>query len=156
MFENQTPSTQLTLRRKRQFMEANMPVDILVNGHLACQLKNGETQTVNIYTTDPIQLQADLMRSKTGATAVSAAERAQYIYEISHVISNPVYCIGVLLAIASSVLIITTGHLAWMALVAPPAGMLLYFKFIRRERYLRINKIPDPQPNTPPDNASNP
>ncbi len=141
MFKSQSDPTKLTLSRKRQFMEANVPVDILVNGYLACQLKNGETKTINVYTHDIILLQADLMRNKTPVTEVNETDRAQNVYEVSHVISNPVYIAGVVLAIVSTILIFTTGHPAYMGLVAPPAALLLYFKFIKKDRYLKISKL---------------
>lgn len=141
MFQKESDTTQLTLSRKRQFMEANIPIDILVNGYLACQLKNGETKTINIFTHETVLLQADMMRNKTKATEVMETDREAHIYEISHIISNPVYIIGVALAIVSTLLIFTTGHVAYMALVTPPAAMLLYFKFIRKDCYLKISKI---------------
>lgn len=141
MFQQQSDLTRLTLSRKRQFMEANIPIDILVNGFLACQLKNGETQTIHVYTNDTILLQADLMRNKTKAMEVDENDRADFVYEVSHVISNPVYIAGVALAVISTILIFATGHIAYMALVSPPAAMLLYFKFIKKDRYLKISKM---------------
>src|SRR5690625_3635961 len=141
MFANHSEPTRLTLYRKRQFMEANIPVNILVNGFLACQLKNGETKTINVYTHDIILLQADLMNNKTQAIEVNEEERAENLFKISHVISNPVYIIGVLLAILSTVLIFSTGHIAFMALASPPAFLFLYFKFIKKDRYLSISMI---------------
>ncbi len=141
MLLNRSEETQLTLSRKKQFMEGHEPINILVNGYLACQLKNGETTTIEIFTHDTIMLQAELMRNKTIAIQVDEVERDENIFEVSHVISNIIYFIGVALAILSTILIFSTGHVAYMALVTPPAAFLLYFKFIKKDKYLRLTKI---------------
>ncbi len=138
MIKEENKLTHLTIKRKRQLMEANIPIDILVNGFLAGQLKSGETKTIKVYTHGVISLEARLMMNKTKALMVSEEERENSIYEISHVISNVVYLIGIALAIVSTILVLTTGHPGYMVLVTPPAALFAYFKFLKKDRYLRI------------------
>lgn len=139
MIRNEKELTRLIIKRKRQLMEANVPVDILVNGYLAAQLKNGETKEVHVYTHDIILLEARLMMNKTEAFTISEEERGRNIYEVSHVISNPMYIVGILLAIVSTIMVLTTGHPGYMVIVAPPAALFAYLKFVKKSRYLRIS-----------------
>ncbi|HLR37262.1 MAG TPA: hypothetical protein VK084_04395 [Chitinophagaceae bacterium] len=141
MLNDHSEATKLTLSRKKQYMEANEPVNILVNGYLACQLKSGESKTINVFTHDSIMIQASLMRNKTPALEIDDIERDENSVQVSHIISNPIYFAGVALAILSTILIFSTGHVAYMTLVTPPAAIFLYFKFIKKDKYLKISKI---------------
>lgn len=134
--------TTLTLNRRKQMMEAGIPINIYVNGYLAYQLKNGESKTIKIFTGDEIQLQAAMMKNKTGILLVSRKEREENFYEISHIISNSIYLSGVILAILSTILVFATNQIGFMTLVAPPAFFLLYYKFIKKDKYLKILSVP--------------
>lgn len=133
--------SQITVQRKAQFMDSSSPMDIFINGYLAEQLENGETKNIRLSTHDEIRLQAGLMANKTVPMLLTEAEREDHIFLIEHVISNTIFFIGLGLAALSTILLLYTQKPAYI-LIAMPLGLFhLYYRYIKKDRYLRIRKV---------------
>jgi hypothetical protein len=133
--------SEITVKRKSQFMDSSTSMDILVNGYLAQTLKNGETKTIGLSTNGDIQLQAHLMVNKTPPVLLSEADRKEYIFLVEHVISNTIFFIGLGLAAISTILVIYTQQLIYILIAMPPAFFHLYYRYFKKDRYLRIRKV---------------
>lgn len=133
--------SEITVKRKSQFMDSSTSLDILINGYLAQRLKNGETKTIPLSTHDDIQLQAHLMMNKTPPVLLSEEDRNDHIFLVEHVISNTIFFIGLGLAAISTILLLYTQQPIYILIAMPPAFFHLYYRYIKKDRYLKIRKV---------------
>lgn len=134
------PGLTITVTRKQQLMERSMPMQVVINGRSAGQLKNGETETFRIEG-NSAELQAFLSMNKTVPVHVSPELASTKEFIIQSSMTNFLFVAGTILVIISSALVLFTEQWGYMLIAAPPALYHLYLRFLLKDKYLRIKEI---------------
>lgn len=130
----------ITVTRKQQLMERSMPMQVVINGQRAGQLKNGETETFRIEG-NSAELQAYLSMNKTVPVHVSSEQASTKEFVVQSSMTNFLFVAGTILVVISSALVLFTEQWGYMLIAAPPALYHLYLRFLLKDKYLRIKEI---------------
>lgn len=135
----------ITLTRKSQLMDRTLPMQVVINGHKAGFLKNGQTETFHVAG-ESAELQAFLSMNKTVPVLVHCSGKEDKAYVIESTMTDALFVIGTILVAISTVLALFTEQWIYMLIAAPPALYHLYLRFVLKDKYLIIKEI---QPENP-------
>jgi|GEM_PF-3390172 len=130
----------ITVTRKSQLMDKQMPMDILINGYRAGQLKSGETSTFQVPGGQAI-LQAVLALNKSRPLYLDASGKTSPDLMIESRMSNLMFFIGTAMVLLSTFLLIYTNEMLYMLIAVPPALYNLYLRFLQKDNYLIIKEV---------------
>lgn len=121
-------------------MEKNIPMQIIINGYKAGDLKNGQTETFQVAG-DNAQVQAFLSMSKTKPLRIEANNNDGKNFLVESRMNNAVFIIALLMVAVSTMLVFSTYNLLYMLIAVPPALYHLYVRFVLKDTYLVIHEI---------------
>lgn len=130
----------VTVTRKSQLMDKQMPMDILINGYRAGRLNNGETAVYQVPG-NRATIEAILSMNKSRALTLEAVDSDSPHVEVATRMTNLIFIVGTILVLLSGVLIVRTEQLIYMLIAAPPALYHSYLRFIRKDKYLTIKEL---------------
>lgn len=132
----------ITVTRRSQLMDRTLPMDVVINGHRAGFLKNGQTETFYIPGhAQRAQLQAFLSMNKTTPIDIDPTDADTKEFIVQSTMTDSVFIIGTVLVIISTVLSLFTEQWLYMLIAAPPALYHLYLRFVLKDKYLTIREI---------------
>lgn len=135
-----TPEFKITITRRSQLMEKNVPMQIVINGYKAGDLKNGETETFHVAG-NQAQVQAFLAMNKTRSLIVSNASDEVNNFIVESNMNDLVFIIGTSLVVIATIFTFMTYNLWYALIAAPPALYHLYIRFVRKDKYLVIREV---------------
>lgn len=130
----------ITVTRKPQLMDRQIPMDILINGYHAGRLKNGQRATYQVPG-NHATVEAILSINKSRPLSLDAAESDSPQVQVTSRMTNLIFIVGTVLVVVSGVMIIRTAQLIYMLIAAPPALYHSYLRFFRKDKYLVIREL---------------
>lgn len=130
----------ITITRKHQFMDRSLPMQVIINGHRAGILRNGQTETFHINGSSA-ELRAYLSMNKTLPFQVDSSHASTKEFLIQSSMPDFLFVIGTILVIISTILVLFTEQWKYMLIAAPPALYHLYIRFLLKDKYLVIKEV---------------
>lgn len=129
----------ITITRKAQYMDQQIPMQIRINGAQAGFLKNGETTTYQIPGRQA-EFQAFLSMNKTPPYLLTEEAGSLQHFCVASRMTNWIFVVGTLLVVIAAGLVLWSQQLIYMIIAAPAALYHLYLRFIRKDKYLVIRQ----------------
>lgn len=144
MREDLNPTPRLcsvTITRKQQLMDKQLPMEIFINGQRVGWLRNGETATFPLYD-DTAEIQAVIAFGRSGRFRPVADHEGNAHFFVKNGMTDAIFIVGAALVFVSLGMLIWTDQLIWALVALPAAAYHLWLRRFKKGGYLTLQQVP--------------